>query len=218
MRRIYHAVAMLAIIHLLVLTGLIGILVGTGRLDRDKAQQIAAVLRGERPLEAKAVAATSRPVIEPVLARDSSEKIEQANTNEEVQRLLDLRRQRELSDRKNLVDAAMLSLTRQREAMAKQLADFEQAQRQAKIESEQAVPDREVAILSGLSAKSARDLLMKKQMPDAVRMFMLIKSRAATDIIESCKTDEQKTWAVQVLQEVSNKDKGRAEQMAKAVR
>jgi hypothetical protein len=112
----------------------------------------------------------------------------------------------------------MLKLTREREAMAKQLSDFEQAQQQAKLDREQTVPDREIAILSGLSAKNARDLLMKKQMPDAVRMFTLMKARAATDIIDSCKTEEQKAWAVQVLQEVSNRDKGRAEQMAKAAR
>ena len=74
-----------------------------------------------------------------------------------------------------------------------------------------------MTIFSGLSAKNARDLLMKRPIPDAVRMLIQMKPRTATEILESCKTPEEKAWAVQVLQDLANEDKTRADRMAKAM-
>jgi len=197
----------------------VGYMAFSGRLDAAKAKKIASVLRGAEDTKHAGPAPTSsQPASQPVLAKASGEKIEQELIAEELRRLSDDRRRRDLADRKSLVDSAMLKFTREREAWNKPLSDFEQAQKLASHERQQMGMDREVNIVSGLSAKNARDMLKKRPMPDAVRILMAMKPRTATEIIESCKTPEEKAWAVQVLQELSNEDKGRAEQIAKAMR
>ncbi len=219
-KQLYHILALLAILHLLVLGGLIGWLIVSGKLDAEKARNIAAVMRGELPAAPTTTApATSRPVIEaqPVLAQASTEKIERERNTDELNRLLDDRRRREIADRQNLIDAAMLRITRERESFAKEVSDFEKAQKATRLDTQGAGLERELTILSGISGKAARDVLMKKSEPDAVQLLLSMKPRTATDIVESCKTEEQKTWAVKILQEVANVDKGRAQQMARAV-
>ncbi len=217
LKQIYHIVALLAVLHLLVLLGLGAFMVATGRLDTEKVERIAAVIRGdETPVESKA--ATSQPTVTPVLAMGSSEKIAEAQSDEEVARLTSERLLREAVDRKALVDASMLKVTRQLEALAKQRQEFEQARALARQADQQGGLKAELEIVSSLSEKKARDLLMKKEVPEAVRILMKMKTRSAAGIIDACKTETEKAWAVQVMQEIANQDQDHAQQLAKTNR
>lgn len=210
-------VALLAILHMLVLIGFAVFLFGSGRLDAEKIGRIAAVMRGEDMVDSDAPV-TSRPAAIPVVARASSEKIAELQASDAVQRSIGERLIREAADRKALVDAAMLKVTLEKESLAKQRESFSDARKLARQEDEQAGLSSEMGILSGLSEKNARDLLMKKQMPDAVAVLMRMKKRAAAGIIEACKTEQEKAWAVQVMQEIANQDEQQAKELAKATR
>lgn len=218
MKQIFNIVALLAILNLLGLIGLGVYVVASGRLDSEKVEKIAAVMRGEElvPAEEKRPP-TTQPVVTPVLARGSGEKIANARMREEAQRLKGERLLRETADRKALVDAAMLKVTQQLETLEKKESEFREARRLASQADRQSGTQAELVIISGLSEKRARDLLMKKEMPDAVNLLLKMKPRTATGIIEACKTETEKAWAVQVLQEISSQDEDRAKRLAKAI-
>ena len=54
MKRLYHMIAMLALINLFALAGFLGYLFSSGRLSRERVEEIAMVLRGEFPKESAA--------------------------------------------------------------------------------------------------------------------------------------------------------------------
>ncbi len=211
-------VALLAILHLVVLVGLGVFLWGSGRLDAEKVEQIAAVMRGEDSESEAARRTASQPAVTPVLARASSEKIAEAQTSDEVARLVGERLLREAADRKVLVDAAMLKVIRQHEALATEKNEFKKARELASSERQHSGLKAELEILSKLSEKNARDVLMKKPVPDAVNVLMKMKTRSAAGIIEACKTEAEKAWAVQMMQEISSRDEDKADALEKAAR
>ncbi|MBN1345965.1 MAG: hypothetical protein JXQ73_24960 [Phycisphaerae bacterium] len=215
LKQIYHILALLAILHLLVLIGLGAYMASTGGLNAEKIEKIATVIRGEEDKPA-ARTATSQPTVQPVLAMASGEKIADTRRTEEIRRLMGERLLREAADRKALIDAAMLKVTRRLEDLDKEKAQFEEARKTARQADEATGLQAELAILQGLSEKKARDVLMKKQIPDAVNLLLKMKKRTAAGIIEACKTETEKAWAVQVLQEIANQDEDSAKRMAPA--
>jgi len=216
-KQAFHIVALLAILHLAGLAGLGAYMLASGRLDAEKVEKIAAIMRGE-DLEGEAKVATSQPVATPVLAVAARDKIAARQTTDEVKRLIGERLLREAADRNALANAAMLKVTRQLEGLAKERAEFAASRKLAVRADQETGQQAELAILSSLSEKPARDLLMAKPMPDAVRILMKMKKRSAAAIIEACKTEAEKAWAVQVLQEIAGQDEDRAKALAKAAR
>jgi hypothetical protein len=216
-KSVYHIVALLAILHLVVLAGLTAYLAGTGRLNGDKIEKIAAVRRGE-DLQVAPRSTTSQPVVLPVLAQASSEKIAGERMGDDVKRLVGERLLREAADRKALVDAAMLKVTRQLEDLSKEQAQLAEARKRAREEDESSGQQAELEIVAGLGEKTARDVLMKKPIPDVVNMMMKMKRRNASAIIEACKTEAERAWADKVLAEIANRDEGQASELAKASR
>ncbi len=216
LKQLFLIVALLSVLHLVALIGLGLYLWNTGKLDAEKVEEIVALIRGED--EQADPAATSQPAAQPVLAKASGEKITQNLRADEVKRLMGERLLREAADRKALVDAAMLKVTKRLEALEEEKKEFEAERKLAEAAAEHEGMQAELEILAGLSEKNARDVLMKKQMPEAVAILLQMKRRNAAGIIEACKTEAEKAWAVQVLEAMSNESGDSAEELAKAVR
>lgn len=219
MRQIYNIVALLALLHLAVLVGLGVFLTTTGRIDAERIEKIAAIMRGDDVQigrDANAARATSQPAAIPVVAKITSEKIAEAQTTDELKELIGERLLREAADRKALVDAAMLKATQQMEELARQRSEFEETRKLAKQADEALAREFELEVLSKLSEKNARDLLMKRPMPDVIRILMTMKRRSAAAILEACKSDAEKAWATQVFQEIATQDEGLAKALAKS--
>lgn len=219
MKQIYNILALLALLHLLVLVSLGGYMAATGGLSKEKVEKIVGVIRGEDEEvgeDPNAGVSTSQPVVMPVLAKASAQKIAEAEAANEMQRLVGDRMLREAVDRKALVDAVMLKVTRQMEELAKLRKEFEEARKLTQKADQEEGQKFEMEILAGLSEKKARDLLIKRPPPDAARMLMGIKRRSAIGIIEACKTEAEKGWAVQMMQEISGQDPGLAKELAKS--
>ncbi len=68
MKRLVQLLSLVALIALFAALGLVGYLVGTGRLDAERVDQIAKVLRGEWPQDAASTAADAEQEVKPETA------------------------------------------------------------------------------------------------------------------------------------------------------
>ena len=95
MKRLYHLLALLAFINLFAVAGLVGYLFSSGKLNAERMDQIATVLRGEFP---KPEVATSRPAESEVRPEASHAEIARLRTKKEYYALLADRHLREMAD------------------------------------------------------------------------------------------------------------------------
>lgn len=216
LKQVYNVVAVLAILHLLALLGLAGFLVSSGKLDRERAETIAAVLGGEdyAPVQEEKPT-TSQPTVTPVLAEAADQRIVDSTKQDGVKRLVGERLIREAADRKALVDALLLKTTKQMEDLQKQREEFEKAKKMAQEAAQTSGLEKTLELLSKMGEKQARDQLMKMQPAEAVNLLMKMKTRTAAAIFEACRTDTEKAWSVQIMQEIARQDPTQAAELDK---
>jgi hypothetical protein len=200
MKRIYHLIAMLALIHLFALCGFVGYLFSTGRLDRERIEQIAVVLRGEFP---KAEPEALTPAAEPPPIR-SAEEIARSQERQRFYEMLSDRHQREMEDRRSLILQIKMGVDReleQVEAREKRLREEQAALRQ---ESEMEGFEKQLEFFSRTDPKQAKELLMKPPMKDAdvVQLFMKMEANRVSKIINACKTQAELVWIRRILNQV----------------
>lgn len=196
----YSALALFALIHLLILLGVVGYAYQTGRLDRAKIEQISAIIRGGPPVASEAVAdgADATPGAHGQ-AESSEDLIEQAMKRDEMDRL---QRERALADLRNLnllVDRRMVKLQRDQEAHDQRvIRQNEQVNKQRENE-ENASRQATIKTIGGLAPKKARDFLANLPQADAVKILLTLPDRKRKGILEACKTPEQTRWRDKVL-------------------
>ena len=134
-KKIYHAVALFALLNVVVIGGGAGYLYSTGDLTAERIEQVAAVLRGEWPQPQEAEAEVVEETADPTR---SAESLDQGQVEEELMRLRADRRRAELQQQAATVAAARLEVTRQREALERRDAEIRaQAKRREKEEESQ---------------------------------------------------------------------------------
>ncbi len=216
LRQVYNLVAILAIVHLLALLGMGGYLLSSGRLDRERAEMIAGVLGGEEYVPApESESTTSQPAVTPVAVEGADQRITGTWKEDQVKRLVGERLIREAADRKALVDALLLKTTKQMEALKKQRKEFEKAKQMAQEAAQTSGLQKTLELLSKMGEKQARDQLMKMQPAEAVNLLMKMKTRTAAAVFEACRTDTEKAWAVQIMQEIARQDPAQAVELEK---
>ncbi len=208
LKRIYNAVAIFAIVNVLVMAVLIGVAWVSGRLNSERVEQLAMVLRGELDKEE---APTTQPAATQPAPRAASEKIRHDEELEEIlARRLDWQR-RELENLVSLIDSSKLEQLQQREALQQEIAQYEQA-RQAWLEQEQRDGfKRSLEYLQSVDPKIAKDLLQQKKEADAAQFLSAMNSRKGRDIIEECSTPEDRAWIGRVLNTIEQGAASQAE-------
>ncbi len=198
LKRFYHLVALLALINLFTLIGLVGFLFATGRLNAERVEQMAIVLRGEFP--------TSQPVAsQPVVATQPApepSRAEIARIEEERRLLLHQleRSRRELDDRYNLNQQMVFNV-------AQALKEIER--REARLREEKQAFDREhksegftqvLQVFKNTQPKKSVELLMREWKPaDVVELFLALDTNTKADIVNACKTPEEVAWVRRIL-------------------
>ncbi|MGQ9649220.1 MAG: hypothetical protein ACUVXJ_03845 [Phycisphaerae bacterium] len=202
LKRFYHLLALLAMINLFAVAGFVGYLFATGRLDAERARQIAVVLRGEFPASQPAVAA-SRPAPRDQTPQASGQEIARQQETKELIALQEKRRARDLRDR-DLLDKRIQLETRQLlERLERKENELKQQKQVFEKEGEQAGFDRQLNLLSKTEPKLALQLLKNQiKEPDAVQLLMKMDENRVKGIINACKTEEDKAWIGRILNQI----------------
>jgi len=207
LKSLYQLVALIAIVHLLVLVGLVGYLVATGQLDAERVQAIAAVLRGESPIQPGV--ATTRPSVpqtQPV-PEASPVQVARALEQDEIARRLFEQRRREIEDRLNLARAIRLDVIRRQEQLE---AERERFHREVLQQYQHDGFQKELELLSSVSSKKAKAILMSKQDAEVVRLLMAMDVRTGKKIIDACKTPEEMSWISRILERIQKLQEDRS--------
>ena len=192
-------VSALAIANLLALIGAVGFLFGTGRLDADRVEQITEIILGEDEEEAEDVVLE---IAQPKEKEQAQVKLARAREEGDLIRRLFERQERETRDRQRLVDAMMLDVTRRQEELAEEQELFDEQQRNLREERLQSGFRKELELLQTAKPKMRRDLLRAKNDADAVKLMMEMDTRAGKQVIDACKSPQEKAWISRILYEI----------------
>lgn len=199
-KKAYRLLALLALLHLLVVGAGLAYLVGTGRLTGERIEQVAGLLRGELPIPQTAQAQEVAQVEAPA---KSAEAIEREQIAEQIRRHMIDRRSAELDQQAATAQAALLKVTRQREAHQREKEEFAAQRRQRAKQERSEGFKKDLDLLGSLKPKVAIDYLLGKSPADAAQMLLLMQTRKAKRIIEAAKTTAQKKKMAEIYQLLS---------------
>jgi len=202
LKRFYHLLALLAMINLFAVAGLIGYLFASGRLNAERVEQMAVVLRGEF-LASQPAAAATQPAERDEKPQGSGEEIAEHREKKELLALQDSRRVRELRDR-DLLDKRIQLETRQLlEKLERKENELRQQKQVLEKEGEQAGFERQLDLLSKTEPKLAMQLLKNQiKEPDAVQLLMKMDENRVKAIINACKKEDDKAWIGRILNQI----------------
>ena len=196
-KKLYRAVALMALLNLLAVGGLFAYLIGGGKLTRERTEQIMSVLRGEQEEAPQPEAEEPEPVARSVRSADSMDR---EQTEDEIMRLRAERRRAELRQQAAAVAAARLQVTREREALERQQAEWTASRKERETKEQSQGFKKELDILSSLKPKVALGFLLAKSKDDAASMLLTMETRKAKKIIESAKTPAQRNSISELLE------------------
>jgi flagellar motility protein MotE (MotC chaperone) len=200
MKRLYHILALVAIIHLFAIAGLMGFLFATDKLNAERIDRIADVIRGEYP-ETQPAAPATQPTEErkEETPEQSTKKIERQQEQRRQAELLAERNQQELQYRFDLNQQILYEASQKLDRIEQLKQELEKQKEAFAKKTEQQGFEKMVEVLEGMQAKNARDLLMERKDADVVRIFMALDSNILTDIVNQCKQPDQKEWVGRIL-------------------
>ncbi len=198
LKKLYHIVALLAILHAVLLIGTVAYLAVSGRLTVDSAKAMATILEPPKPQaepqeKSKLKAETDVGPAAEAPARDL--------LDEEMHRRNLERITMQAEDRLTLANRQMLEVKRRREELEQEQARLKSAEQQRVEESAEAGFQKELELLSSLKPKIALDNLLARPTDDAAQLLMRIDTRKATKIVEESAKDPRKWAAVLKIQE-----------------
>ncbi|HSW46291.1 MAG TPA: hypothetical protein VLM89_12045 [Phycisphaerae bacterium] len=204
LKKLYQGVALIALINLFAVCGLAGYLFASGRLDEERINQIARVLRGE--LNEKA-AATTQPAASQPAPQESRIEIADLQAKRELYRLVGERLQNEISQRQSLNDSVQLEVLRRLEEIEKKNQRFEAEKKEFRQQSEQEGFTQALDMYSAMDPKLAKELLKTKEKDaDVVQIMMSMDPNRRTKIVNACKTPADRTWIRRILDQIQIKD------------
>lgn len=203
MKRLYHMLALLAMINLFAIAGLLGFLFASGKLSAERVDQIGVVLRGEFP--------TSQPTSQPALAvaaapppEPSRAEIARITAQKEYYDLLAQRHQREMDDRRSLNQAIQLDVVRRLEQIEKAKADLAEQQKKVTQQGEEEGLAKVLEMYSTMEPGKAKDLLRtQNKEADAVAILTQMDANRAKKIVNACKTQEELLWIGRILNQIN---------------
>ncbi|MHC4445591.1 MAG: hypothetical protein ACYTF1_14565 [Planctomycetota bacterium] len=200
-KQIYHTVALVGSITFFSVAGLLGYLLAAGKLNGERIDQMAMVLRGEFPTDRLAVAAPEapKPSVQPSFADRQAMK--------EYYLLCSERNKRELADSRALNQSIRLQIDRLMQELKDQQQQFEREKEAFYSARKQAGFDKTLEMISSIDPVKARNILMQKdkfEQGQVVQLMMAMSERKAKKIINACRSPEEVTWAGKILAEIHN--------------
>jgi len=224
MKKIGSLISVICIINILMLTGLVGYLWGTGRLNKPKAQAIADMLRqpgapeGLREKLYNIMAPGTNPATQTRPAASGASALpeglagaEPATAQERidyVQKVLEAERLRLENEAQNLrqeqkkLASSLLQLEMDRGSLNDRIKAYEQTLASATTQSDTAGFQKSMALFDELKPKQVKDLLMVMPADQVARYVAAMEPDRAAKIIAEFKTAEEKTLLNQVLDKV----------------
>lgn len=208
MKRWFTIVSLLAITHGVVLTGGVAYAWSQDWLSKDRVRQAVAVLCGEQ-IDGSDDTEQEADVAEP--PKSAGDRIRRNVETDERARIELARREREIQDRWQQLEAQQLAFLREQEAFdARQVRNAVQEKKKAEQAGDSGLA-KELEILAGLKAKDAKALLKLKEDADVVRVLMALEARQARKIVSACKTDEERSWIERILGKLHEQNAVQAE-------
>lgn len=201
MRRIYHLLALMALIHLFALGGLVGYLFVSGRLNQERVEQIAVVLRGQFPTSQPA----TQPAVEPPPPppEPSRTEIERIQAQKDYYALLAERHQRELDDRRTLNERIQLDVVQKLEEIEKQKTQMEQQRKAIAEQGQQEGFTRTLEMVSNMDPVLAKNLLKNQtKEADAVAILKAMDMNRVKKILNACKAQDEMLWVGRILNQI----------------
>lgn len=202
-KRLYHVVAWLALANLFAVGGLVAFLFASGKLNSERVEQIAVVLRGEFP---KPASAASQPVAQQERPETSQEELARLEARKQFYSLISERQQRDIDDRRSLNQSIQLDVNRQLEQIEQQQQEFRETKKQTEAALEQTGFQQALDIYSEMEPKLAKDILITKKDADVVQLFMKMDSGKRKKIVNTCKSAEEKAWMGRILAAIRSLD------------
>lgn len=205
MKRLYHMLSLLALTHLFALGGLMGYLFASGRLNTERIDQMASVLRGEYP-EPVTTQPAAEPPPPPVASAD---QIARTQRQEEREALLSARRAEEKGDRSVLERQTWLNLQLQQEEIEQDRKRFVKEKKNFREEANLAGFERVTNAFARSDPSKAKELLMQGKEftePEVVRLMMAMDENALKKIVNECSTPEEMSWINRILNQIMDTD------------
>lgn len=206
MTKVYNGLALASLATMLAGGGLLGYLVGSGRLNAERMNLVAAALRGE-------LDGYSEPVLEETGAPDepdrprghSAEEVRAARQRDHLQSQMIERAKRDVEARQRLLDQTLQALIAEREQFDDQKQAWTQQRAQMTEEVQDAGFERELELVSSLPPKSAKAHIIRlwgSSRTDAVRLIMRLDTRKTTNIFAQMKTPAEQEVMSQLMEQL----------------
>ena len=202
MKTLYNLLAIVAIANLLILGGLIGFLVVSGKLNTESASDIAAILRGEKPGDNATASLVHAQTTSAPSTRPSRMDQNPVDTMEIQLAMLDREKRSVEVDRFSRLKDAEMKLLQDREKLAREQAELK---KQVKVER-QKIEDEgfntALAAYSQLSPKKVKEDFMKFDTDIVVRYLTNMSKRTAKKILEEFKTTEEQQKRREIMEKI----------------
>lgn len=203
MRRAFDFAAILAMIHLAVLLGLGGYLVGNGMLNKELLRQVVMLVHGEDPIVDQVKDNENTDLMIAGEKDEGETAFVASQTDMEILQLEASRIKTELDQRLALNNSILLRAMTEREAFKKERQSASQLDQQDNLKRDQVGFQKQIAIYESLAPKIAvQHLLNLDDMDEAARILLEMETRKAKKIIEAAKNLVQIHKMQQILQRV----------------
>ena len=214
MNKLFSAIAILSVATLLAGGGFTGYLFGSGKLNAQRMETIAQVLRGE--LDDAAGEGEQVPESQPATGEGEGDEAgartggsaAEARARQKREELESLRLERakdDLAAQRRMLEQIRLNLVQEQEQFAEAQAAFVQQEdnRAAKLRDDGF--QKELALVASLKpaqAKAYIERVWQSQKADAVRLMAALEERQAKRILDQFKTPEELTIMTDLLEQI----------------
>ena len=201
LKRLFNMLVLVALVNLFALIGFAGYLFASGRLNEDRINQMARVLRGELDEEDASTTQPSESEEEPPIR--SAVEIAKANERSRYNELMSERHLRQIEDRRRLGEDTRIEVDRLLEEIGQREARVQKQLEAVRQEKELAGFEKQLEVYAKLEPKRAKDLMMKEMTEaDVVHLLMAMDESKVVKIGNACKTDEELNWIGRILNQI----------------
>jgi hypothetical protein len=203
LRRTFDAIALVAILNILGLVGLVGVTIQNGTLNRDKAQRMLTVLRGE---DVESDTTTGENAEDDATTEEFAKgmgSIAESEMGIEIMRREGERVKAELDQRLALNNSILLRVTAERERIKSEL---DATARQQEVSTKQRRTEgfkKQIDIFESLAPKVAVQHLLSLGDPDeAAKILLEMSTGRAKKIVEAAKRGDQMSKMKAILRRI----------------
>ncbi len=198
MKTLYNLIALIAIANFLIIGGLVGYLIVSGKLNSESAGIMAAALRGEKMIPATTSApAASQPATQPAVA-----KAPVSLDSVEMQLAYIEHEKKEIEDRFARLKDAEFKLIQDREALTQKQQEFDRQVRIQEKSIEDAGFNKTLEMYTQMPPKQTKEIFMKLDPEIVVRFLMNMKKQAYTKVIKEFKTQAEQQRLQELLERI----------------